>query len=355
MIGDTTLWQSLPMPILTVTDVGLITGVNPSAEMLLGRSNRSVSGKMITAFLNIDGGFLALTNRLTAGGERLYADKAASLVEMRAGALSFHLIKHEAEFLLVFDATSLRVHDLSVKAPKRAAKSAIGMAEMLAHEIKNPLAGITGAAQLLEMSLQAEDRELTGLIVEECRRIVTLLDEVEQFGDLRRPNLAAVNVHDILDRARKMAAVGFAAHMTFKDDFDPSLPDCFADGDQLMQVFLNLIKNAAEAQPDGGEIRLRSFYDPSMRRVGEDGQMQTVPLQIEIIDNGPGLPADIQDQVFDPFVSGRENGSGLGLALVSKIIEQHQGWITVDSTVGRTTFKVSLPRPPKSRATSQVQ
>ena len=231
---------------------------------------------------------------------------------------------------------------------KSAAKSAIGMAEMLAHEIKNPLAGITGAAQLLSMSLSPEDQELTDLIVAESRRIVKLLEQVEQFGNLRPPEKRPVNIHDVLDRARRSALLGFAAHMTIVEDYDPSLPPTAGDADQLVQVFLNLIRNAAEAAPQGGTIRIHSFYDLSLRLRRPDGSGAAVPLQVEIIDDGPGIREDLAADIFDPFVSGRENGTGLGLALVSKILADHGGWISVDSVPGRTVFRVSLPVAPKT-------
>jgi two-component system nitrogen regulation sensor histidine kinase GlnL len=229
-----------------------------------------------------------------------------------------------------------------------AAKSAIGMAEMLAHEIKNPLAGISGAAQLLAMGLSPEDMELTDLIVEETRRIVKLLEQVEQFGNLRPPQRRAVNLHDALDRARRSAMVGFGAHMTFIEAYDPSLPATFADPDQLMQVFLNLLKNASEAAGSkGGTIKLRTFYDQTLRRRRKDGTGAGLPLQVEISDDGPGIPPGIAADIFEPFVSGRENGTGLGLALVSKIISDHEGWISVESVPGRTAFRISLPLAPR--------
>ena len=232
---------------------------------------------------------------------------------------------------------------------KTAARSAIGMAEMLAHEIKNPLAGISGAAQLLSMNLSPEDQEMTDLIVEETRRIVKLLEQVEQFGNIRPPDRKPVNIHDALDRARKSALVGFAAHMTITEDYDPSLPPTYADSDQLMQVFLNLIKNAAEACKHGGTIRLHTFYDLSLRLRRTDGPSRALPLNVEIVDDGPGIRPDIAANIFEPFVSGRENGTGLGLALVSKIITDHDGWITVDSTPGRTAFRISLPMAPREK------
>jgi two-component system, NtrC family, nitrogen regulation sensor histidine kinase GlnL len=231
---------------------------------------------------------------------------------------------------------------------KSAAKSAIGMAEMLAHEIKNPLAGITGAAQLLSMNLDGDDRDLTDLIVGEARRIVKLLEQVEQFGNLSPPDRKAVNVHDLLDRARKSAMVGFAANMKFVEEYDPSLPPTWADGDQMLQVFQNLLKNAAEAAgKGGGVIRIRTFYEMSLRLRRKDGTQASLPLQVEIIDDGPGIPPEIAQDIFEPFVSGRENGTGLGLALVSKIVSEHDGWISVDSVPGRTVFRISLPVAPK--------
>ncbi len=229
---------------------------------------------------------------------------------------------------------------------RAAAKSAIGMADMLAHEIKNPLAGIAGAAQLLSMGLSAADRELTDLIVGETRRIVKLLDQVEQFGDQRPPERQPVNIHDVLERARRSAEVGFGAHMRITDDYDPSLPDVYADPDQLQQIFLNLLKNASEAQPKGGKIRIHTYFERGLQVSGLDGRRVALPIHVQIIDDGPGLPPAIAENIFEPFVSGRENGTGLGLALVSKITAAHEGWIEVKSRPGQTVFQVSLPVAP---------
>jgi len=157
-----------------------------------------------------------------------------------------------------------------------------------------------------------------------------------------------VNVHDLLDRARKSAKVGFAANMKFVEEYDPSLPSTWVDGDQMLQVFQNLLKNAAEsAGKAGGTIRIRTFYEMSLRLRRKDGSGASLPLQIEIADDGPGIPPDIAQDIFEPFVSGRENGTGLGLALVSKIVSEHDGWISVDSVPGRTVFRISLPVAPK--------
>lgn len=174
-----------------------------------------------------------------------------------------------------------------------------------------------------------------------------LLEQVEQFGNLHAPDLSAVNLHDVLDRARRSALLGYGAHMKIVENYDPSLPLAHADSDQLLQVVLNLLKNASEAAGGaGGTIWLRTYFEHSFRLRRANGEGRALPLQIEVIDDGPGLPADLANDVFDPFVSGRENGTGLGLALVSKIISDHGGWIAVDSVPGRTVFRLSLPMAP---------
>ena len=197
------------------------------------------------------------------------------------------------------------------------------------------------------MGLDGEDLELTELIVEETRRIVKLLEQVEQFGNLRPAERRAVNIHDALDRARRSALLGFGAHMRIIEDYDPSLPPAWADPDQIQQVLLNLLRNACEAAGDGGgTIRLRSYYDIALRLRRSDGSGGAMPLQIEVIDDGPGIAPELVAGIFEPFVSGRPNGTGLGLALAARIIAEHDGWIAVESVPGRTVFRISLPMAP---------
>ncbi len=346
------VWASLPVPALLIDARGAIVECNPAGETFLNASVRSLIGQPAFDRLLIDAPMDEALARARANQSPLFINDVDVTTGERPPVQCNVQIApmHDNADVVMLLISPREIADrlgrsLNVKS---GARSAIGMAEMLAHEIKNPLAGISGAAQLLSMNLPAADQELTGLIVEETRRIVKLLEQVEQFGNLRPPDRRAVNIHDALDRARKSAQVGYAAHMTFVEDYDPSLPATFADPDQLMQVFLNLIRNAAEAargQP--GTIRLRTFYDLSLRLRRQDGPGRPVPLQIEIVDDGPGLPPAIAADIFEPFVSGRENGTGLGLALVSRIIHDHDGWIGVDSVPGRTVFRVSLPVAPK--------
>ena len=350
------VWASLPLPALLIGPDNRVAEVNPAGEIFLNASSRSLMGQPAFDRLAIDAPMDEALARARLNQSPLFINDVDVTTGERAPVQCNIQVApmHDNPEVILMIISPRDIADRLGRAMhvKSAAKSAIGMAEMLAHEIKNPLAGISGAAQLIGMSLPPEDRELADLIVEETRRIVKLLEQVEQFGNLRPPERRPVNIHDALDRARKSAMVGFAAHMQIVEDYDPSLPPTYADPDQLMQVFLNLIKNAAEACQRAGEgttIRLHTFYDLSLRLRGKDGRPAALPLQIEIIDDGPGIPPEIAADIFEPFVSGRENGTGLGLALVSKIISDHEGWISVDSVPGRTVFRVSLPMVPKDK------
>ncbi len=346
------IWASLPIAALLIDDAGLIIEANPAAEAFMITSSRQLQGQPVFDRLSIDADIEAALARARANHSPIVINDAhVTTGERPPQSCTVHIAPmadNPGVVMLLLSPRDIADRLGRGGQSKSAAKSAIGMAEMLAHEIKNPLAGISGAAQLLSMNLSPEDREMTDLIVEETRRVVKLLEQVEQFGNLRAPDRQPANIHDALDRARRSALMGFAARMTILEEYDPSLPATFADTDSLMQVFLNLIKNAAEAAgPNGGTIRLRTFYDLSLRLRRKDGSGNPLPLQVEIIDDGPGLPTHIAADVFEPFVSGRENGTGLGLALVAKIIADHDGWIAVDSAPGRTVFRISLPVAPR--------
>lgn len=347
MGGGDPIWRSLPVPAFVIGADGCTIAANPAAQEFMNLSARALIGQPLLARLKGDAPLSALFERIGAGHTTAQLSDVSVTVAGRAPVLCTLHAGPVAEqpdrvILLILP----REHaDLLVREPglTPSARSAIGMADMLAHEIKNPLAGISGAAQLLAMNLAPPDQELTDLIVEETRRIVKLLEQVEQFGHMRPPDCQPVNIHDVIDRARRSAGLGFAARLRFAEAFDPSLPMVMADADQLTQVLLNLFKNAAEAAgPDGGTLLIRTYYDQGLRVV-RDGQARALPVQIEVIDDGPGIPEAVRDNIFDPFISGRENGTGLGLALVSRIIAGHEGRVAVESQPGRTVFRLSLP------------
>lgn len=351
---DQQLWNSIPVPALLLDGDDRILEVNPAAEAFLNLAARALVGEPAWESVMVDAPIEAPFTRARAQLSSLFVNDvdvgSVARAPMQCNLQFAPLSGADGVMLLLISPREMATRMSQNMGRERAARSAIGMADMLAHEIKNPLAGITGAAQLIAMGLDAQDREMADLIVDECRRVVKLLEQVEQFGATTPPRLGAINIHDILDRARQSASVGVAAHMVFKEAYDPSLPPALADADHLMQVFLNLIKNAAEAAEGSGTITLRSFYDPALRLTRAEGGRARLPLQIEIIDDGPGLPPSIADEVFEPFVSGRENGTGLGLALVSKLVADMGGWVSVDSLPGRTVFRVSLPRAPRPAA-----
>ncbi len=229
-----------------------------------------------------------------------------------------------------------------------AARSVIALAAMLAHEIKNPLSGIRGAAQLLEQQASDDDRILTRLICDEADRIVKLVDRMEVFGDQRPVEREQVNIHVVFDHVRRLAQSGFARHIRFVEEYDPSLPPVFANRDQLIQVFLNLVKNAAEAIGDSavdGEIQLSTAFRPGVRLslLGSKSKV-SLPLEFCIKDNGPGVSDDLMPNLFDPFVTTKPTGSGLGLALAAKIIGDHGGIIECESQPRRTIFRVLMPK-----------
>ena len=251
-----------------------------------------------------------------------------------------------ALLLVMQDASAARSLDRQLSF-RGAARSVTGMAAILAHEVKNPLSGIRGAAQLLESSVAEADRELTLLIRDEADRIRDLVDRMEMFGE-KPIERAAVNIHRALEHVRRLAQTGFAAHIRFGEVYDPSLPPVWGNRDQLVQILLNLVKNAAEAitaaDNPHGEIVLSTAFQHGMR-VAVPGSRTRIdlPLMVTVRDNGPGIPEDIRPHLFEPFVTSKPSGNGLGLALVAKIVGDHGGLIEVDSRPGRTEFRLHLP------------
>ncbi|MCK4939589.1 MAG: PAS domain-containing protein [Rhodospirillaceae bacterium] len=341
--------NALGAAVIVVGDNSQILFANSSAEQFFSKSKLVLQGVSLERFLPNDSPVFQLIEQVQGGmhevtehgivldapstGNRMVSVQAAPLVEiMGAVVLNFQ----ERSIADKID------HRLT---HRDTARSVSAMAAMMAHEVKNPLSGIRGAAQLLEQNAEEQDRELTRLIQDESDRIRELVERMEVLSDNVLLQVGPVNIHQVLGRVRSIAEHGFASKVRFIEEYDPSLPPVSGDRNQLIQVFLNLVKNAAEAVPaSGGEILLKTQYQHGVRFAmpGSESRIH-LPLSISVCDNGPGIPQDVQDHLFEPFVTAKQGGSGLGLALVSKIIDDHSGVIDFKSDPGKTMFRVLLP------------
>lgn len=340
---------ALPDPVIVVDRDGRIRFVNPAAEQLLGSGATALCGTTLADFLAPHSPLLSLVDAVWRIGNTV-AEYDVLVEGPRLGSRSATIkgaLTGEGANLLVLSLQERSMADMMDRhlTHRNAARSITGMAAMLAHEVKNPLSGIRGAAQLLEQDADPAARQLTQLICDETDRIVALVDRMEAFSDHQPIGRTAVNIHEILERVRKVAQSGFARHVRLVEEYDPSLPSVHGNRDLLVQVFLNLVKNAADAVHNrDGEIMLTTAYRHGLRLSvpGGKGRLH-LPLMVSVTDNGSGIPEDIRQHIFEPFVTTKRSGTGLGLALVAKVIGDHGGVIEFESQPRRTVFRVFLP------------
>lgn len=351
--GPGAILEALSAAVLLVDAEDTVRQANASAEQVLQTSRQGLLNHRLDSIVPSDSPLHALV-RQVRGSSASVADHGLPLDTQRVSipAISIQISpvldsNGRADGWVVL---SISPHTIAQRVDQQllhrhAGRSIAAMSALLAHEVKNPLASIRGAAQLLEMSASVDDKELVTLICDEVDRINGLVDRMGLAADPRGLERGAVNIHEVLERARRVAETGFGDGIRISERYDPSLPPAFGHKDQLIQVFVNLLKNACEVvTPDRGEIVISTAYQHGVRlSVPGSSKPVDLPLVVRIQDNGPGVPDDMREHLFDAFVSGKPGGHGLGLALVAKIVSEHGGLVECDSEPGRTVFTIMLP------------
>ncbi len=347
------LLNVLPFPLLLIDQKNCFVWLNPAAESFFKSSTAFLAGHAVAELIPPDSSFFALLERVRQAG-RSVVERELGLISPKLGARKGTIqmvpvparskMDNSAQVLVSIQEQSMAEQLSTQNQFKGAALSMSKMTALLAHEIKNPLAGIKGAAQLLELDLPAEYRELSGMIVDEADRITSLLSRIENLSTDAPLKFADVNIHEVLDHCIRITKASFGRHLRIVRRYDPSLPNVRADRELLVQCFLNLFKNAAEATIVGDELVLGTSY--SMTRYISslsDGKRVHLPLQIEIEDTGTGIPEELCEHIFEPFISTKSGGSGLGLAMVASVIADHGGTITHQRRDQGTCFSINLP------------
>lgn len=336
---DVELWlEALPVPVLGIDADERIQFVNAACAELLAGVGRGLLGRRLDEIFGADAPLVQLARRAlaTTGG---VADANVALsgpgFALGSTAVAAGPVGDNGFVALVLHSPRTR---------SGAAPGAASAARTLAHEVRNPLAGIRAAAQLISRTEDADTGALAKLICDEVDRIRRLTDRIDPLGAFEPPRLARFNIHEALGRVRKLVASS-APQLMIRERYDPSLPLVRGDLDQLIQAFLNIANNAAEAVAArrDGEIVIATSYRPGVKVRPAAGGAAKPQLEVQIVDNGPGLHPDVADRLFEAFATTKPGGMGLGLTVAAEIVARHDGRIEVDSTPGRTAFRILLP------------
>lgn len=342
--------QALPDPVLVVDDEDRVRYVNTAGEHFFALGRDHLCGQRIQDLTSFDSPVIDLISRVRKSGVSI-VDHGVELNSYRdrGRAVDIHVCPFEESGRDVIVCLRERTFADTISRQlnsRDSARSVTAMAAVLAHEVKNPLAGIRGAAQLLEGETQGDEQGLARLIRDEVDRICSLVENMELFADERPIEMGPVNIHEVLDHVRRLVQAGAGSEkLNFEERYDPSLPPVLGNRDQLIQALLNLVNNSAQAfDRERGTITLATAYRHGMRAtIPGSSSWVNLPLEVVVRDDGPGIPEDIRANLFDAFVTGRRGGTGLGLALVAKIVRDHGGVIEFESRPKRTEFRIRLP------------
>lgn len=334
--------HALPDPVVSFTEKGRVVFANLAAQELFGRGEKSLQTETIFSLLK-ETSAGARAARAVIDDQNPLMLHDVDIAGRYAHNVTLQPMEDSGMYLMTIGLYAMNLQSEWTNKTRASLKSAEIMAQMLAHEIKNPLAGIRGAAQLLSKKIaQDGDHELPRIIMTETDRILRLIQKMRVFESAAPDTFKSVNIHQVLQHVAQASRAAFGAVVEIEEKYDPSLPCLLGDFDLLVQATMNLVKNAAEALPDGGgKVSLRTFYDTAPAH--HQDTLEKLPLCVEIEDNGAGVAPAAQRHMFEPYFTTKPNGEGLGLAIVSRIIDDHRGAIHVKSRVGGTVFRLSFP------------
>lgn len=337
--------DALPDAVLLVDHAGIIRFANHAALSFTGMGQKNIGGKPLARLL---GDTHPVTQALETvlGQQQHLTLNDLSVLGKPVTSCSLTPMEDMPMVLVSWRHDVIALRDEWIEKIRQSIKPAQHLTRMLAHEVRNPLAGIRGAAQLLQKGdLTEDDRALAKLIEDETQRISCLVDKVNVFDGVPQSEFAAVNIHAVTDHVIGLVRAGICATIPVETRYDPSLPDILGHRDSLVQAVLNLVKNAAEAEAT--QIIIRSYYDTAAGFHPDSGLR--LPVTLEITDNGHGMDDKTIDRLFEPCFTTKPEGEGLGLSIVSQIVDDHGGAMQVKSAPGETTFRIRLPLPQRRK------
>ena len=343
--------NELRTPVILVNNLNVVTYTNEIGEEFFGISSSILIGKKINELIPTDSPILNLIERVRNSKIGITEESLDfSNLYFPNRKVRVHVVPLSIDTnKVIIQISQLALSEMyqSQRINSKISKSFSSMIDMLMHELKNPLAGIKGASQLIETDIKNDANllELTNLISVECDRVEGLLNRMEQISNNNvKLDYESINIHEILNHCKRVAENSFGNEISFINEFDPSLPRLFANKNLLIQILINLLKNAAEASQKNGIIKIKtSFNANKITSFGQEDIPTLLPLQIEIIDFGVGIPSNLLTNIFDPFVSSKKEGKGLGLSIVASGLEEMGAVIDVSSNPGFTNFCINFP------------